>query len=236
MSHSSTQTVACPQCGETLFVDLWDWINLSLDPGLREEVVSGEINRAECVECGYEGQLERPLLVLDPSRAAPIFVAPVDWRADPALMSTAEVEAERLVAAATEASLEIDDPPPTPIIVYGYAALATYLLALDARDLIEDLFAPDDPNTPLSDTGRRQRAFWLDAFAAPTLPALTQLVEDNRADIRIGLLSALFTAIGRAARSGDSHLAGFLRGVGDAILEIATSRPPHPTAVVEPGQ
>ena len=91
MTRSIAQPITCPECGETEVTDLWERINVSLDPGLRDEVVSGAVNRFECTSCGFEGQIEKPLLYEDPHRGIALYVAPREWRGENLLEAAARL-------------------------------------------------------------------------------------------------------------------------------------------------
>src|SRR5207248_8002258 len=111
------------------------------------EVVSGAVNRFECTSCGFEGQIEKPLLYEDPHRGIALYVAPREWRGDPAMEQAARADASRLLESSIDESALGADPsyPPEIPIVYGYPALARRLLAADALELFEDVLIPDTP-------------------------------------------------------------------------------------------
>lgn len=224
MSRSSVQAVTCPQCGEVSATDLWEWINVSLDPGLRDEVVSGELNRFECPDCGFEGQIERPLLYLDPHRSLALYAAPREWADDPDMWDTARGDANRLAEAVGAESLGSAPLLPEDVrIVYGYPRLANRVLGADALEALEDVVAPEDPSLTLSEAAQRQLGVWRDLIGARngTDEEFAEAARRHRGDLRLPLLSVLFSGIGRAARGDDPYLADYLRSLGDAALAAA---------------
>ena len=65
MSQKRKHEIACPFCGREQTVELWDALNADEDPGLREELVAGRINRVECVGCRKGFRVDKPLVYRD---------------------------------------------------------------------------------------------------------------------------------------------------------------------------
>jgi len=55
----------CPKCGEKRSVALYDSINVSLDPSLKDRLFKGEINSFKCDKCQEEASVPMPLLYHD---------------------------------------------------------------------------------------------------------------------------------------------------------------------------
>ncbi len=68
MTRLTSISVACPECKNEQKVTVWDSINITLDPTLREKLFQGEINRFKCLACGREAILDIPLLYHDMNR------------------------------------------------------------------------------------------------------------------------------------------------------------------------
>ena len=62
MSHTATVTITCPKCGKNHPFEIWDSVNTTLDPDMKEKVASGEIFRFTCPSCGAEVQVNYNLL------------------------------------------------------------------------------------------------------------------------------------------------------------------------------
>ena len=68
MSSRSSKNVACPKCEKEQSVTVWDSVNATRDPGLREGILHGGINEFKCSDCGHEAFLLVPLLYHDMRR------------------------------------------------------------------------------------------------------------------------------------------------------------------------
>jgi len=55
----------CPKCGEKKSVILYDTINVSLDPSVKDKLFKGEINTFQCEKCQEEVFVPIPLLYHD---------------------------------------------------------------------------------------------------------------------------------------------------------------------------
>ncbi|MBQ1321303.1 MAG: CpXC domain-containing protein, partial [Solobacterium sp.] len=62
MSQTATVTITCPKCGKNHPFEIWDSVNTTLDPDMKEKVASGEIFRFTCPSCGAETQVNYNLL------------------------------------------------------------------------------------------------------------------------------------------------------------------------------
>ncbi len=65
MTYIKTETVTCPQCNKEQNVIIHSTLNVTLDPGLREDLFNGRINIFECSSCGYHAMIGTPLLYHD---------------------------------------------------------------------------------------------------------------------------------------------------------------------------
>ena len=54
MSLQRTVDVACPSCGQAGTFEYWDAVNVGLDPGMKEKVLSEEIFNWTCPHCGQK--------------------------------------------------------------------------------------------------------------------------------------------------------------------------------------
>lgn len=68
MSLMSVRDLACPKCGHKQETEVWQSVNVSLDPKLREKLLRGEINVFKCRSCQNSALIETPLLYNDMSR------------------------------------------------------------------------------------------------------------------------------------------------------------------------
>lgn len=77
MTQTRAYPIACPQCGESFEVELYDSINAQTDPELREALLKNTLNGAECPGCGFTFRVDKPLLYNDPARQVMVYWIPV---------------------------------------------------------------------------------------------------------------------------------------------------------------
>jgi transcription elongation factor Elf1 len=68
MTLKRNETVKCPKCGHEENVELWDTLNVSLDPRDKELLFQGKINLFVCSECDHHAFINIPLLYHDMRR------------------------------------------------------------------------------------------------------------------------------------------------------------------------
>jgi len=59
--------ISCPNCGMSYIADIYQLIDVGRDPGLKELLLSGQLNLAVCPQCGAGGRIATPLLYHDPA-------------------------------------------------------------------------------------------------------------------------------------------------------------------------
>ncbi len=85
MSQSTQQAVACPECGAISTATLWQSVNVTLNPELKEQVFSRELFEHTCPQCGETTHLFYPLLYHDQDRHLLIWMLPPDERGEVSL-------------------------------------------------------------------------------------------------------------------------------------------------------
>ncbi len=76
MSYLGQQESACTYCQYPNEVEVWSIINVNTDPELRDLLLGGEINMAECASCKKIFYAEHFLLYHDPAYELMAFVYP----------------------------------------------------------------------------------------------------------------------------------------------------------------
>jgi predicted RNA-binding Zn-ribbon protein involved in translation (DUF1610 family) len=71
--------IDCPKCGINQTVTIWDSINVTEDPDLKEKLLKGEINIFRCQKCGDEAVIPMPLLYHDMEKRFFIQYYPFSW-------------------------------------------------------------------------------------------------------------------------------------------------------------
>lgn len=76
MSNVISKEVACPECNEIANAHLYISVNATNDPQFREELLSENLLKWKCENCGYEGRFTYPLLYNDMKRRFMIYLIP----------------------------------------------------------------------------------------------------------------------------------------------------------------
>ena len=76
MSIQHTYPIACPQCAAELDVELYDSINVTEAPLLRDALMANELNAVQCPHCGLSFRVDKRLLYNDTDRGVMIFCFP----------------------------------------------------------------------------------------------------------------------------------------------------------------
>lgn len=77
MSGKQKHEIACPFCGREQAVELWDSIDLEGAPELRADLLSGRINRVECLGCRKGFRIDKPLVYHDRQQGIFIHLEPL---------------------------------------------------------------------------------------------------------------------------------------------------------------
>ena len=94
MSHRTTVEIPCPKCQDKQSVDVWDSINVTLDPSMRQQLFDGKINGFVCEKCSKAVVLHTPLLYHDMHRQFAVQYYPPEAIEDEEFLK--EFQAEHL--------------------------------------------------------------------------------------------------------------------------------------------
>ena len=83
MSKTILQTIQCTQCGYNQETTIWESINVTVDPQLKEKFFAGEINIFECENCGEHVFINAPLLYHDMTGEFCVQYYPFEALAEP---------------------------------------------------------------------------------------------------------------------------------------------------------
>lgn len=78
MSKLRIEKFECPECGTEVDYQVWDSINVDLDPELKEKLLSGEIYEWVCPNCGKKFSLPYDTLYHDMKHQFMIFYSPFE--------------------------------------------------------------------------------------------------------------------------------------------------------------
>ena len=76
MSISRTVNISCPSCGVQQDVELYDAINVSTEPELKDALMLNQLNRVECPDCELSFRVDLPLLYNEPQNNMLIYWVP----------------------------------------------------------------------------------------------------------------------------------------------------------------
>ena len=127
MSQKRTHEIACPTCGREQDVELWDVLDVEEEPGLREELLAGRINRVECAGCRKPFRIDLPMVYRD--RGQGIFI-----HYEPLVGGRTLQEAEKGFRAARKVLDELmpdDLPPPEIHLVVEWNELVERIFLLE---------------------------------------------------------------------------------------------------------
>jgi len=94
MSHRTEQEITCPECGNEQRAFVWDSLNVSLDPSLRQRLFDGQINTFKCTSCGLEAFVSVPLFYHDMTRQLCVQYLPPEMLDDPSSFELYTTEGE----------------------------------------------------------------------------------------------------------------------------------------------
>lgn len=75
MSTSHEITYVCPYCGKQFDITVYDSVNASEDPDLRDRCVSGDLFRHSCPHCHTDFMIQSPLVYIDPNHKFVIWLS-----------------------------------------------------------------------------------------------------------------------------------------------------------------
>lgn len=76
MSISRTVNISCPSCGTQQDVELYDAINVEIEPELKDALMLNQLNRVECSDCELSFRVDLPMLYTDPKNNIMIHWVP----------------------------------------------------------------------------------------------------------------------------------------------------------------
>jgi RNA polymerase subunit RPABC4/transcription elongation factor Spt4 len=82
MSKINEQIINCGRCGEDFSMLIYDSINVSRDPGLKQQLLNEELNRTSCPNCGMKYLLDKPILYHDMEKRLMVYVLPETFLED----------------------------------------------------------------------------------------------------------------------------------------------------------
>lgn len=78
MSKSAVTTFSCPRCTRSSQLTIWQSVNVSLDPELKNKLLSGELLLFVCPYCSYHQEVAYSLLYHDQNKKFMVWYIPAD--------------------------------------------------------------------------------------------------------------------------------------------------------------
>jgi ribosomal protein S27E len=82
MTQSKLVEVTCPKCQNEQEVQVYDALNVTLNPAEKATLFEGQINVFECEVCGHKALLAVPFLYHDLERAFCVYYFPAEFVED----------------------------------------------------------------------------------------------------------------------------------------------------------
>lgn len=76
MSQQRPYQIKCPKCGHRLAVELYESVNVKLNPELKDQLMLNQLNAVTCTECSLAFRVDKPLLYSDPDRKLLVYWLP----------------------------------------------------------------------------------------------------------------------------------------------------------------
>ncbi|TAN36258.1 MAG: hypothetical protein EPN23_09060 [Verrucomicrobia bacterium] len=84
MSQKKQYNIRCPKCAQEQAVALFESVNVTEEPALREALMLNRLNAVTCASCAFAFQVHKPLLYHDVARGFMVYWLPVPAGAEEA--------------------------------------------------------------------------------------------------------------------------------------------------------
>jgi len=82
MSSHQLVEVECPSCRAKQDILIWKSINVTRDPGVKEQLFCAKINYFDCENCDFEGFITAPLVYNDMEKKICVNYVPLEYLDD----------------------------------------------------------------------------------------------------------------------------------------------------------
>lgn len=204
--------IKCSNCGKTFIAQILSIVDVGEQPELKEQFLRGEVNRAQCPDCGTGGVLVTSLIYHDPDKELLVGFVPaeVELSAD---------QREQLVGSLVQAVMNSVPAEQRK----GYFLQPKMVLTLDS--LYDTILEADGVSKKVLEAQRARLGLLSDLMrVVDDDDALDKLVEEHRATLDYGfflVISDLIEARGEGDDQGVQQLraAQQLRALREKLLE-----------------
>ena len=127
MSQKKSYSIRCPKCAQEQAVELFESVNVTDAPTLREELMQNQLNAVTCAGCAFTFQVHKPLLYHDAARGFMIYWLPVPVGAE----ETGERQFADMLLQLT-AQQPAGQPAPAVYLVFSRIELVERIFLLEA--------------------------------------------------------------------------------------------------------
>ena len=127
MSTEKTYPIRCPLCGHEQNVELYDSIDVALQPGLKKALFENSLNRVTCEACDAGFRIDKPLLYHDPDRNIMIHWMPDNGVSRDEILDEFDRSMEEL-----RESLPKEMEPPRVRLVFDRVELVELIFMMEA--------------------------------------------------------------------------------------------------------
>ena len=109
MSKRKTFNIKCPSCGTQQDVELYEAVNVAVEPELKQALLENRLNRVGCTDCDASFRVDMPLLYSDPKHNVLIH-----WIPETETLTREQI-IEDFTGPVTDQEQHADDCPDVPI-------------------------------------------------------------------------------------------------------------------------
>ncbi len=200
MSNAMPSSIQCPVCSHQFMTKVRQIVDVGTDPAAKGRLLAGDLNVAQCPQCGNGGMLSTPLLYHDPAQEILLVYVPME-------LNLPQDQREQLIGSLTR-NLMSSIPAEAR---KGYLFSPQTMMTLDG--LIERVLEADGVPAEVLEQQRRQSQL-LHRLLAATELEFKPLVEanDEKIDERFfQMLAALINAARQAGRAEEAQRLLLLR-------------------------
>ncbi len=203
-------SLTCPACGAPIQAEMYNLIDVGLEPELKGRLLRGRINVAHCGNCGSEGIIAAPLLYHDLSKELLLAFIPPESQLD-------DQEQQRVIGNLTNIIMSYLPPEERK----GYLLVPRVLLSY--QSLLEAVLQAEGI-TPEMMAQQRARMELLDQLwqAMGDEEQLRQRVAEADAQLNFEFFAVLGAYVHAARQDGQEDRARALEELRERLLELST--------------
>jgi len=195
---------SCPQCSQPLVAEIFQVVDISRNPQMKQILLAGGINLASCQICGFQGQLPIPLVYHDPEKELLLTFNPPD-------MNKTMEEKESALAPLLKEVIDNLQPEDRKGYLFQPQAMLTM------NNLVKNVLVGDGITEEMIQK-QQDKMSLLDQFFSKTGESLVEAVRANNQSIDREFF-ALFAEIAqRILTSQDENSIGRVQEVQEVLM------------------